>query len=116
VARLRSLPSTPPGTAVIVSTAISISEHITFPNDIAVSVTLTDGYTHRTATYSNLFSKYWHLCPDKYGGRAAATNKRAFMILSRSSDSARITTFANVPGVERRPLSLFAANPPFLLL
>ena len=52
VARLRSLPSTPPGTAVIVSTAISISEHITFPNDIAVSVTLTDGYTHRTATYS----------------------------------------------------------------
>ena len=58
-----------PGTAVIVSTAIAISEHITFPNDIAVSVTLTDGYTHRTATYSNLFSKYWHLCPGKYGGR-----------------------------------------------
>jgi hypothetical protein len=56
-----------PGNAVIVSTAIAISEHIT--NDIAVSVTLTDGYTHRTATYSNLFSKYWHLCPGKYGGR-----------------------------------------------
>jgi len=41
-----------PATAVIVSTAIAISEHITFPNDIAVSVTLTDGYTHQTATYS----------------------------------------------------------------
>jgi hypothetical protein len=29
-----------PGTAVIVSTAIAISEHFTFPNDIAVSVTM----------------------------------------------------------------------------
>jgi hypothetical protein len=56
------------GVAVLVSTAIAISDHFTFPNDIAVSVTLTDGYTHRTDTYSNPFSKYWHRCPDKYGG------------------------------------------------
>jgi hypothetical protein len=54
---------------VMVSTAIAISDHFTFPNNLAVSVTLTDGYTHRTDTYSNLFSKYWHRCPDKYGGR-----------------------------------------------
>ena len=53
----------------MVSTAVAISDHFTFPNNIAVSVTLTDGYTHRTDTYSNLFSKYWHRCPDKYGGR-----------------------------------------------
>jgi len=57
------------GVAVMVSTAVAISDHFTFPNNIAVSVTLTDGYTHRTDTYSNLFSKYWYRCPDKYGGR-----------------------------------------------
>ncbi len=57
------------GVAVMVSTAIAIPDHFTFPNDIAVSVTLTDGYTHRTDTYSNLFSQYWHRCPNKYGGR-----------------------------------------------
>ena len=51
----------------MVSRAIAISDHFTFPNDIAVSVTLTDGYTHRTDTYSNLFSQYWHRCPNKYG-------------------------------------------------
>jgi hypothetical protein len=32
-----------PGTAVIVSTAIAISEHFTFPNDIAVSVAVARG-------------------------------------------------------------------------
>jgi hypothetical protein len=56
------------GVAVTVSTAIAISDHFTFPNDIAVSVTLTDGYTHRTDTYSNLFSKYRYRCSDKHGG------------------------------------------------
>jgi len=57
------------GVAVMVPTAIAISDHFTFPNDIAVSVTVTNGYTHRSDTYANLFSKYWHRCPDKYGGR-----------------------------------------------
>jgi hypothetical protein len=55
--------------AVMVSTTIAISNHFTFPNNLAVSVTLTNGYTHRTNTYSNLFSKYRHRCPDKYDGR-----------------------------------------------
>ena len=57
------------GVSVMVSTAIAISDHFTFPNDFAVSVTLTDGYTHRTDIYSDLLSNYWHGCPDKYGGR-----------------------------------------------
>jgi hypothetical protein len=57
------------GAAVMVSTAIAIPDHFTFPNDIAISVTLTDGYTHRTNTHSNLSSKHWHRCPDEYGGR-----------------------------------------------
>jgi hypothetical protein len=57
------------GVAVMVSTAIAISDHFTFPNDFAVSVTLTDGYTYRTDTYFNPFSKCWRRCPDKYRGR-----------------------------------------------
>jgi hypothetical protein len=71
--------------AVMVSTTIAISNHFTFPNNLAVSVTLTNGYTHRTDTYSASTGTAVPISTIA----AAATNKRAFMQEPRLFDRRR---------------------------